>query len=121
MALLVAAQAIMACLAVLVSWMVGGFAAAISAAAGAGAYFVPNALFAVRLLVGLFSQGRSNPFSIFWGEALKLGSAVMLMALTVYLGGAWLVWPAFLFGLLCVLKGYVLLIIFGRRRRHYRV
>src|SRR3546814_6848794 len=45
-----AAQAIMLVLAVLVCWLVSGSEAAVSALIGAAAYFVPNALFALRLL-----------------------------------------------------------------------
>lgn len=109
-----AAQAIMAAVAVLVSWWVSGGAAAISALVGAGAYFVPNAFFALRLLLGLFGPVKSNPFTFFLGEALKLGSAVAVLVLVAWLGRDWVVWPALLFGLLCVLKGYVLLLAFRK-------
>lgn len=116
---LLAAQAVLGGLGVFVSWAVGGGVAAVSAMIGAAAYFVPNAFFALRLLAGFLGQKKPNPFGVFLGEALKLGSAVMLMALAAYFGRAWLVWPAFLFGLLCVLKGYVLLIIFRKRLQRY--
>ncbi|HEY9278731.1 MAG TPA: ATP synthase subunit I [Eoetvoesiella sp.] len=108
------AQAVMAGLAVAVSWLVGGFTAGVSALIGAGAYFVPNAFFALRLLLGLFGPKKSNPFTFFLGEAFKLGSAVLLLGLAAYLGRGWLVWPALIFGLLCVLKGYVLLLMFRK-------
>ncbi|MGB6104358.1 MAG: ATP synthase subunit I [Pusillimonas sp.] len=109
-----AAQAAMLGLAVLVSWLVAGGAAAVSAFIGAAAYFVPNALFALRLLVGLFGPLKSSPFTFFVGEAFKLGGAVLVLGLAAWLGRGWLVWPAVLFGLLCVLKGYVLLLLFRR-------
>ncbi|MDS1140277.1 ATP synthase subunit I [Pusillimonas sp. SM2304] len=109
-----AAQAAMLGMAVLVSWLVAGGAAAVSAFIGAAAYFVPNALFALRLLVGLFGPLKSSPFTFFVGEAFKLGSAVVVLGLAAWLGRGWLVWPAMLFGLLCVLKGYVLLLLFRR-------
>ncbi len=108
------AQAIMACVAVLVSGLVSGAAAAVSALVGALAYFLPNALFALRLLLGLLGPVRSNPFTFFIGEALKLGSAVAVLVLVAWLGREWVVWPALLFGLLCVLKGYVLLLVFRK-------
>lgn len=111
-----AAQAIMGCAAALVSWVVAGSAAGLSALAGAAAYFVPNALFALRLLLGVFGARRPNPLTFFLGEAFKLGLAVLLLWLVAGLGRTWLVWPAFLLGLLCVLKGYVLLFAFRRRR-----
>jgi ATP synthase protein I len=110
------AQAIMGGLAVLVCWAVAGTAAGASALIGAGAYFVPNALFAVRLLLGLFGAKQASPLTFFWGEAFKLGSAVLLLWLAVHLGRTWLVWPALLLGLVCVLKGYVLLLVFRKLR-----
>lgn len=109
-----AAQAFMGLFAGLVSWLVAGFAAGVSALIGAGAYFVPNALFAMRLLMGLMSAKQASPFTFFLGEFIKLGTAVLLLALAAYLGHEWLVWPALLFGLVCVLKGYVLLLAFRR-------
>src|SRR3546814_7598234 len=56
-----AAQAIMLVLAVLVCWLVSGSEAAVSALIGAAAYFVPNALFALRLLLGLLGAAKSSP------------------------------------------------------------
>lgn len=109
-----AAQAIMATAAVLVSWWVSGGAAAVSALVGAAAYFVPNAFFALRLLLGIFGPVKSNPLTFFLGEALKLGSAVAVLVLVAWVGRDWVVWPALLFGLLCVLKGYVLLLAFRK-------
>lgn len=96
--------------AVVISWLVAGSGAAASALIGAAAYFVPNALFALRLLAGLLGPAKASPFTFFVGEAFKLGSAVLVLGAAAWLGGAWLVWPALLFGLLCVLKGYVLLL-----------
>ncbi|WP_397475101.1 ATP synthase subunit I [Pusillimonas sp.] len=109
-----AAQAILGLAAGLVSWLVAGAAAGASALIGAGAYFIPNALFAMRLLMGLLGSKQASPFTFFLGELIKLGSAVLLLALAAYLAGSWLVWPALLFGLVCVLKGYVLLLVFRR-------
>src|SRR3546814_4481588 len=74
-----AAQAVMLGLAVLVSWLVAGGAAAVSAFIGAAAYFVPNALFALRLLLGLFGPLKASPLTFFVGEAFKLGSAVLVL------------------------------------------
>lgn len=108
------AQAIMLLAAVLVSWLVSGAAAAVSALIGAAAYFVPNALFAFRLLLALWGPAKSSPLAFFAGEAFKLGSAILVMGLAAWLGRSWLVWPAMLFGLVCVLKGYVLLLVFRK-------
>lgn len=109
-----AAQAVMSVVAVAVSWWVAGTGAAVSALIGAAAYFVPNALFALRLLVGLLGRVKASPLTFFVGEAFKLGSASLVLGLAAWFGRDWLVWPAMLFGLVCVLKGYVLLLIFRK-------
>lgn len=108
------AQAGVALIAIIVSGFVGGQAAAVSALIGAAAYFVPNALFAMRLLFGVFAVARPGPAAFLWGQAFKLVSATLLLGLFVWMGRDWLVWPALLFGLLGVLKGYVLLLALRR-------
>ena len=108
------AQAAMAFIVVVVSWGVAGANAALSALIGAGVYFVPNTLFALRLLLGLFGGKNATPTSFFIGEFFKLGSALCILALVVWSDTGWLVWPALLFGLLGVLKGYVLLLALGK-------
>lgn len=108
------AQGVMLAVAVLVSWWLGGAAGAASALAGGLAYFVPNALFAMRLLLGLLGGSRATPVAFFLGEAFKLGSAIVVLGVVGWYGRHWLVWPALLFGLVCVLKGYVLLLMFRR-------
>ncbi len=110
----IVAQALVAALVVLVSALVAGSAAALSALIGAAAYFVPNALFAMRLLFGFFGPVKSSPLTFFAGEAFKLGTAVVVLALTAWYGREWLVWPALLLGLVGVLKGYVLLLLFRK-------
>ncbi|WP_232462444.1 ATP synthase subunit I [Bordetella genomosp. 9] len=110
----VVAQCVMAVLATVVAWLVAGTAAGLSALVGAGAYLVPNTLFALRLLVDAQRPGRANPFTFFLGEAFKLGMTVLLLWLAVHLGGERIVWPAMLIGLICALKGYVLLLMFGK-------
>lgn len=109
-----AAQAFLGVLAGVISWLIAGAAAGASALIGAGVYFIPNALFAMRLLMGLMASKQPSPLTFFLGELVKLGTAVMLLALAAYFGQGWLVWPAMLFGLVCVLKGYVLLLAFRR-------
>lgn len=104
------AQACAALIAIVISGVVGGGAAAVSALLGAAAYFVPNALFALRLLLGMSAAVRPSPYAFFWGEAFKLGGAMSILALAAWAGSDWLVWPALVFGLFGVLKGYVLLL-----------
>jgi len=108
------AQGVLAIVAILISYGVAGFSAALSAALGAGAYFVPNALFALRLLAGLWRGAPANAVTFLVGEAFKLGSALVLLGFAAWQYHAWLVWPALLFGLVAVLKGYVLLLAMGR-------
>ena len=108
------AQGIMGLLAGLISWGAAGSVAGASALIGAGAYFVPNMLFALRLLAGLHGHKKVSPLTFFLGEGFKLVSAVLLLGLAAFYGHDWLVWPALLFGLLCALKGYVLLLLFHK-------
>nr|WP_256988683.1 ATP synthase subunit I [Bordetella genomosp. 8] len=108
------AQCVMAVLATAIAWGVAGTAAGISALVGAGAYLVPNTLFALRLLLDTHRPGQTNPFTFFLGEAFKLVATVLLLWLAVRLGGDRIVWPAMLVGLICTLKGYVLLLMFGK-------
>ncbi|MER1966872.1 ATP synthase subunit I [Castellaniella sp. GW247-6E4] len=108
------AQAFTGMLAVLVAWGIAGFDAGASAFAGAAAYFVPNALFALRLLLGYFGSGRPGSLAFFWGEALKLLVAAGVVVLVAWHAGDRLVWPAFLLGLLGVMKGYVVLLAIRR-------
>lgn len=110
----VAVQGISALFAGLVCWLGFGWQAGVSALIGAGAYYVPNLLFAVRLLVGMLGARPVGPLGFLLGELIKLGAAAALLALAAYEWHAWLVWPAMLFGLVCVLKGYVLLMLSGR-------
>jgi len=110
----VVAQCVMGVLAALIAWVVAGTAAGLSALVGAGAYLVPNTLFALRLLLAAYQPGRNYPFTFFLGEAFKLVATVLLLWLAVRLGGDRIVWPAMLIGLICTLKGYVLLLMFGK-------
>ena len=109
-----ASQALMAVLAALLSWLVGGLAAGVSALLGALVYLLPNSLFALRLLIGLLAGRGANPAGFLVGELIKLVAATGLLALLVYVGQSWLVWPALIFGLIMALKGYVLLLMFGK-------
>lgn len=111
---ILSAQAVLALVATLISAALGGINAAGSALIGAGAYFIPNSVFAVRLLLGLMGGSNARATSFFWGEAFKLGTATAILALAVWQFHDWLVWPALLFGLIAVLKGYVVLLALGK-------
>lgn len=109
-----AAQGFMGLAVVLLAWGIAGVDAAASALIGAVAYFVPNMLFALRLLHGYWAHGPSGGQAFFWGEAFKLLSAAGLVVLAAWRWGDWLVWPAFLLGLLGVMKGYLVLLVLRR-------
>ncbi|MFA5597163.1 MAG: ATP synthase subunit I [Pusillimonas sp.] len=109
-----AAQGLMALVAAVLSWAVGGASAGFSALLGAAVYLVPNSFFALRLLISLLSGRGANPAGFLVGELIKLVAATGLLALLVYTAQSWLVWPALIFGLIMALKGYVLLLMFGK-------
>jgi len=105
----------MGVIAVLVSGVFAGFAGSVSAFIGAVAYCLPNAIFALRLLLGLASC-RANALTFFAGQFVKVALVVAALMLAGWLADAWLVWPALVFGLCSVLMGYVLLPCLARMR-----
>lgn len=107
-------QGIAVLFAALVCWVLFSWQAGLSALVGGGVYYLPNLLFAVRLLVGMLGAKPVGPVGFLLGELVKLGVAALLFAWAAYEWQAWLVWPAMLFGLVCVLKGYVLLLLMGK-------
>jgi len=97
--------------------MFAGWNALVSALAGAAAYIVPNAVFALRLLLGL-AAGQANAMTFFVGQLVKVALAVTALVLTAWLGQSWLVWSALMWGLCCALMGYALLpAVAGLQRR----
>ena len=113
---IVLAQSLMGLAVAVIAWLISGKAAALSALAGAGCYFVPNLLFALRLLLASHRPGGSGPVLFILGEMLKIGATVALLWLVVRVGGDQVHWLALLAGLVAVLKGYVLMLAFGGSR-----
>jgi len=109
-----AAQGLMGLAAAALAGIFAGKLAGLSALAGAAAYFVPNALFALRLLVGVLKAGPVNPVTFFLGEMVKLLVTALLLGLLAWWAQGWLVWPAVLLGLAFTLKGYLLLMMFRK-------
>ncbi len=107
------AQGAMGLAAAVIAGVVGGAAAGWSALAGAGAYFIPNALFALRLAVSV-RAGKANPFTFLSGELIKLFATALLLWLLSHVAQDTLVWPAALLGLILTLKGYLLLLMFRK-------
>ena len=113
---IVKAQALLGLVVAGLAWLIGGVDAGLSALAGAGTYFVPNVIFALRLYLSTFRPGGSGPMLFLVGEMLKIGAAVGLLWVLARLGGDRVQWLAVLAGLIAVLKGYVLVLMFGRAR-----
>ncbi len=113
---IVKAQALLGLVVAGLAWLIGGVDAGLSALAGAGTYFVPNVIFALRLYLSTFRPGGSGPMLFLVGEMLKIGAAVGLLWVLARLGGDRVQWLAVLAGLVAVLKGYVLVLMFGRAR-----
>jgi ATP synthase protein I len=113
---IVKAQAWLGVVVAILAWLIAGVDAGLSALAGAGTYFVPNGIFALRLYLATFRPGGSGPVLFLAGEMLKIGAAVGLLWLVAQVGGDRVQWLAVLVGLIAVLKGYVLLLMFGRTR-----
>lgn len=111
--LALAAQGAMGLAAAVIAGVVGGAAAGWSALAGAGAYFIPNALFALRLAVSV-RAGKASPFTFLSGELIKLFATALLLWLLSRVAQDSLVWPAALLGLILTLKGYLLLLMFRK-------
>jgi ATP synthase protein I len=110
----VVAQGAMGLAAAAIAGVVAGAAAGTSALLGAGAYFLPNALFALRLLINVVRSVRPNPVTFFLGEMFKLLMTALLLWLIWHYTQTWLVWPAVLLGLILTLKGYLLLLMFRK-------
>lgn len=107
------AQGAMGLAVAVIAGVVGGAAAGWSALAGAGAYFIPNALFALRLAVSV-RAGKASPFTFLSGELIKLFATALLLWLLSHVAQDTLVWPAALLGLILTLKGYLLLLMFRK-------
>jgi ATP synthase protein I len=113
---IVKAQALLGLVVAILAWLIADVDAGLSALAGAGTYFVPNMIFALRLYLATFRPGGSRPMLFLVGEMLKIGAAVGLLWLVAQVGGDRVQWLAVLVGLIAVLKGYVLVLVFGRAR-----
>jgi ATP synthase protein I len=110
---IISAQALMGLFVAAVSGLIAGQSAALSALAGAGAYFVPNLLFALRLFVATHQPKGANPLIFLVGEMLKMGAAVALLWMISRIGGDQVRWLAVVAGLIGVVKAYLLMLALG--------
>ncbi|ODS72190.1 MAG: hypothetical protein ABS43_18545 [Bordetella sp. SCN 67-23] len=108
-------QIVVSIVVAVLAYAVSGSAAGLSALAGAAAYVIPNALFAFRLILSVQKPGGANPATFFFGEFFKIAVAVVFIVAAAKFGREWLVWPAFLAGLVCALKSQWLVLAFGKK------
>lgn len=111
---LVVAQGLILLIVSLLAWIISGKWSGLSAFAGGMSYLIPTSMFVLHLVLKLLSKRDANAATFFVGEAIKIGVAMVLMYLVAKVFAENLVWPAFIIGLLVVLKAYVLLLVFKR-------
>jgi ATP synthase protein I len=90
----------------LIALIVGGKAAGLSGLLGAACVALPNSLLAFKLLMNSMRPDGGSGTTVLVGEFVKIGAVVLLLVLVVKLGGALIVWPALLAGLIAALKSY---------------
>lgn len=110
---IILAQALVGLFVAIIAGMVAGKVAALSALAGAGAYFVPNLLFALRLFIATHQPKGASPVMFLMGEMLKMVAAVGLLWLIARVGGDRVSWLAVVAGLIGVVKAYLLMLALG--------
>ena len=94
----------------LLSALIGGAPAAISALLGGAACFVPNGLFALKLVAASRRPHGTDAAVFLIGEFVKVVSTIVLLMLIVATYKN-LVWLAMLVSIIAVLKSYVLVLL----------
>ena len=114
----VGAQALVSVVVGLICWAVAGLSSAAWSFAGSGAYLLPNAVFALRLLLATYRPAGASPLVFFVGEFLKVGASIGLLWAIAHFGGDQVQWLAVVAGLIATVKGYVVMLMFkGFRAR----
>lgn len=90
-------------------WL-GGRNALVSGLLGGLCCAIPNALFALRLFISARRPGGTNPAVFFIGEFIKILATLALIGAVVWQYHA-LHWPAFVAGIIVVLKSYLILLV----------
>ncbi|NEN76030.1 hypothetical protein F9B74_06790 [Pelistega sp. NLN82] len=108
------AQLILLMIITCLAGLFGGWMSMLSAFAGGMAYVLPSTFVIVRMLIRLFANTNASAGALFIAEAIKIAGTIVLLLLFVKLAGSLIVWPALLLGLISVMKGYVLLLIFNK-------
>lgn len=101
----------------LIALAIGGWTAGLSALMGAACVTVPNSLLAFKLLMNSIRPDGGSGSTVLIGEFVKIGAVVLLLVLVVKLGGALIVWPALLAGLIAALKSYWVMLALGSIQR----
>lgn len=89
-----------------VSWLAGlaaGLPGAVSAFLGGACSVLPNALFALRLMVAARRPGSSYVLNFFLGEGVKVAATIGLLVIVVKSWGG-VHWPSLLAGLIVALQ-----------------
>ena len=69
----------------------------------------------MRLFLATFRPGGSSALLFLVGEFIKVCAAVGLLWLLAHVGAERVVWLAVIAGLIAALKGYILVLMFGKR------
>lgn len=101
----------------LIALLIGGMHAGLSGLLGAACVTVPNSLLAFKLLMNSMRPDGGSSTTVLVGEFVKIGAVVLLLVLVVKLGGALIVWPALLAGLIAALKSYWVMLAFDSIQR----
>ncbi|NOL50688.1 ATP synthase subunit I [Pelistega suis] len=108
------AQLVLLVVVTLLTGLIAGLMPMISAFAGGMAYLLPSALVIMQMLMRLYAGTNAAASSLFIAEGIKIGGTIALLILLVKFAGEVIVWPALLVGLISVMKGYVLLLLFKK-------
>lgn len=111
--ILLAQFALLAVVMLLVAWL-GGWNSALSAMVGGMTYFIPSLLVTIQMLLRLYSGRNASAGALFIVEGIKICGTVALLVLVAKVMGDWISWPALLAGLISVMKGYLLLLMFRK-------
>lgn len=99
---------------VILAAMIGNWVSAVSAVAGGMTYFLPSLIVTMQMLLRLYSGRNASAGALFIVEGIKICGTVALLFIVAKLFGEWISWPALLAGLISVMKGYLLLLMFRK-------
>lgn len=101
----------------LIALLIGGKFAGLSGLLGAACVALPNSLLAFKLLMNSMRPDGGSGSTVLVGEFVKIAAVVLLLVLVVKLGGALIVWPALLAGLIAALKSYWVMLVMASIQR----